>query len=58
MSYADRIFIDMCEDIINNGISSEGQQVRPKWEDGECAHTIKKFAVVNRYDLSEEFPMI
>lgn len=48
----------MCEDILNNGISSEGQEVRPKWEDGTPAHTIKKFGVVNRYDLSREFPIL
>ena len=58
MSKADKIFKDMCSDIILNGISSEGQIVRPKWEDGTPAHTIKKFGVVNRYDLSEEFPIL
>ncbi len=58
MSLADNIFIEMCEDIINNGFSSEGQNVRPRWEDGEKAHTIKKFGVVNRYDLSKEFPAL
>lgn len=58
MSKADKLFIDMCRDILDNGISSEGQDVRPKWEDGTPAHTIKKFGVVNRYDLSEEFPIL
>lgn len=58
MSLADNIFIDMCSDIIENGFSSEGQVVRPKWQDGSMAHTIKKFAVVNRYDLSKEFPIL
>ncbi|PKM94578.1 MAG: thymidylate synthase [Firmicutes bacterium HGW-Firmicutes-1] len=58
MSLADKIFINMCKDIIDYGYSSEGQQVRPKWSDGAMAHTIKKFAVVNRYDLSCEFPML
>ena len=58
MSKADIIFKDMCSDILLNGISSEGQIVRPKWEDGTPAHTIKKFGVVNRYDLSEEFPIL
>ena len=58
MSRADKIFIDMCSDIIDNGVSSEGQKVRAKWEDGTPAHTIKKFGVVNRYDLSEEFPIL
>ncbi|NLX75952.1 MAG: thymidylate synthase [Clostridiaceae bacterium] len=58
MSQADLIFIDMCRDIINNGFSSEGQKVRPRWEDGTPAHTVKKFGVVNRYDLSREFPIL
>ncbi|MFP4698450.1 MAG: thymidylate synthase [Eubacteriales bacterium] len=58
MSYSDTIFINMCQDIINNGYSSEGQKVRPKWKDGEEAHTIKQFGVVNRYDLSKEFPIL
>lgn len=58
MSKADVIFKRMCEDIIHNGTSSAGQQVRPRWEDGSMAHTIKKFAVVNRYDLAEEFPIM
>lgn len=58
MSKADNIFINMCRDILENGFSSEGQEVRAKWEDGTKAHTIKKFAAVNRYDLSEEFPAL
>lgn len=58
MSLADRVFIDMCRDIIETGMSSEGQEVRPRWEDGTPAHTIKKFGVVNRYDLSKEFPIL
>jgi thymidylate synthase len=58
MSYADRLFVDMCTDIIENGFSSEGQKVRPVWPDGTPAHTIKKFGVVNRYDLSKEFPAL
>jgi thymidylate synthase len=58
MSKADKIFIDMCKDILENGFSSEGQNVRPRWQDGTPAHTIKKFGVVNRYDLSEEFPIL
>jgi len=48
----------MCRDILDNGISSEGEVVRAKWDDGTPAHTIKKFCVVNRYDLSEEFPIL
>ena len=58
MSKADDIFITMCKDILENGISSEGEIVRAKWADGTFAHTIKKFAIVNRYDLSEEFPIL
>ena len=58
MSYADKVFIDMCKDIIENGTSTEGEKVRPVWEDGTSAYTIKKFGVVNRYDLSKEFPAL
>lgn len=58
MSYADKVFIDMCNDIIDNGYSTEGEKVRPKWEDGSYAYTVKKFGVVNRYDLSREFPIM
>ena len=58
MSLADNIFINMCKDILENGVSTEGEKVRPKWEDGSFAYTIKKFGVVNRYDLSREFPAI
>ena len=58
MSYADTLFIDMCKDIIEKGYSTEGEKVRPKWPDGESAYTIKRFGVVNRYDLSKEFPAI
>jgi len=58
MSKADEIFISMCREILDNGFSSEGQQVRAKWADGTPAHTIKKFAVINRYDLAEEFPIL
>lgn len=59
MSYADQVFISMCKDIIENGTSTEGEKVRPKWEDtGEFAYTIKRFGVVNRYDLRKEFPAL
>jgi len=58
MSRADVLFVDMCSDIIENGFSSEGQKVRPHWPDGVPAHTIKKFGIVNRYDLQEEFPAL
>ena len=58
MSCADDIFISMCRSIIENGYSTKGEKVRPKWEDGTSAYTIKQFGVVNRYDLSKEFPAI
>ncbi len=58
MSKADVIFKQMCTDIIENGFSSQGQTVRPRWEDGTPAHTIKRFGVINRYDLREEFPAL
>ena len=58
MSYADKVFIDMCQDILDHGYSTEGEKVRPKWEDGTYAYTIKRFGVVNRYDLSKEFPAL
>jgi len=58
MSKADRIFIDMCSDIIENGTTTEDEKVRPTWEDGTSAYTIKKFGVCNRYDLREEFPAL
>ena len=58
MSKADVLFVNMCEKILKEGFSSEGQTVRARWEDGTPAHTIKTFGVVNRYDLSEEFPAL
>lgn len=58
MSQADDIFIAMCRDILENGTSTEGEKVRPRWADGTPAYTIKKFGVVNRYDLSKEFPIL
>lgn len=58
MSLADELFIQNCRDILENGISDEGQEVRPHWEDGTPAHTIKKFCIVNRYDLQKEFPIM
>lgn len=58
MSYADTCFINMCRDILENGTSTEDEKVRPHWEDGTPAYTIKKFCVVNRYDLAKEFPAI
>ena len=58
MSYADQVFIDVCRDILDNGFSDEALAVRPHWEDGTPAHTVKKFGVVNRYDLRREFPIM
>ncbi len=58
MSYADKVFIETCKDILENGVWDTDLDVRPRWEDGTPAHTIKKFGVVNRYDLSKEFPML
>ncbi|MDD3765580.1 MAG: thymidylate synthase [Eubacteriales bacterium] len=58
MSIADNIFIQNCKDILNNGFSDRGYDVRPRWEDGQKAHTIKLFGVVNRYNLAEEFPIL
>ncbi len=58
MSYADRVFVAMCRDILDNGTDTKGEKVRPKWEDGSDAYTIKKFGVVNRYDLRKEFPAL
>jgi thymidylate synthase len=58
MSAADDIFIKMCKDILENGTDTQGEKVRPHWEDGTPAYTIKQFGVVNRYDLSKEFPAL
>ncbi len=58
MSCADKIFIENCRDILKNGVWDTDQDVRPRWEDGTPAHTVKKFGIVNRYDLSQEFPIL
>lgn len=58
MSKTDLIFAQMCKEILANGYSSEGEVVRAKWLDGTPAYTVKKFCAVNRYDLSEEFPIL
>ena len=58
MSVADEIFIQNCKDILSSGIWDTDREVRPRWEDGAPAHTIKKFGIVNRYDLSKEFPIL
>ena len=58
MSIADNIFIQNCKDILENGVWDTDREVRPRWEDGSPAHTVKKFGIVNRYDLQEEFPIL
>ena len=58
MSYADKVFRSNAEDILNNGVWDTDREVRPRWLDGTPAHTVKKFCIVNRYDLSKEFPII
>ncbi len=58
MSRADEIFIQNCKDILEHGVWDTDREVRPRWEDGVPAHTVKKFGIVNRYDLREEFPIL
>ena len=58
MSLADKYFIENCRDIIENGVWDTDMLVRPRWEDGTPAHTVKKFCIVNRYDLQKEFPIM
>lgn len=58
MSSADKAFISTCREILEGGTWVKDERVRPHWEDGEPAYTIKKFGVVNRYNLEEEFPLI
>ena len=58
MSYADKIFKENVKDILENGVWDTDKEVRPKWLDGTPAHTVKKFCIVNRYDLSKEFPIL
>ena len=58
MSKADKIFVKNIKDILKHGVLDTDKDVRPKWKDGTSAHTIKKFCIVNRYDLSKEFPII
>ena len=58
MSRADELFIQNCRDILENGVWDTDLEVRPRWEDGAPAHTVKRFGVVNRYDLREEFPIL
>ena len=58
MSYADERFIQNCRDILTNGVWDTELEVRPHWDDGAPAHTVKKFGIINRYDLREEFPIL
>lgn len=58
MSHADKLFKEMCTDILENGTDTKGEKVRPKWGDGSSAYTIKKFGVVHEYDLRKEFPAL
>ena len=58
MSRADELFLANCRDILENGVWDTDQEVRPRWEDGAPAHTVKKFGIVNRYDLQQEFPIL
>ena len=58
MSYADQVFIQNCREILQNGSWDTDLPVRPRWEDGSPAHTVKRFGLVNRYDLQREFPIL
>ncbi len=58
MSLADKIFVENMKDIMENGVWDKDLPVRPKWSDGTPAHTVKKFGIVNRYDLQKEFPIL
>ena len=58
MSYADRVYIENCRDILENGFYDTDLDVRPRWDDGTPAHTVKKFCITNRYDLRKEFPIM
>ncbi len=58
MSYADQVYIQNCRDILSRGVRDDDLPVRPRWQDGTPAHTIKLFGVVNRYDLQKEFPLM
>lgn len=58
ISYADKVFIDNCTEILTSGYRDDAYEVRPKWSDGCPAHTIKRFGIVNRYDIEKEFPIM
>lgn len=58
MSRADQLFIENCREILTGGVWDTDREVRPRWDDGSPAHTVKRFGIVNRYDLREEFPLL
>ena len=58
MSYADTLFLQTCREILEQGTWDTDREVRPRWEDGTPAHTVKRFGVVHRYDLQKEFPIL
>ena len=58
MTQADENFIKTCEEIFKKGYSSEGTNVRTRWEDGTEANYYSIVGVQNKYDLEKEFPMI
>ena len=58
MSKADILYRETCEKILSEGVWDTDRAVRPRWQDGTPAHTVKCFGVVNRYDLREEFPIM
>ncbi|HZK29366.1 MAG TPA: thymidylate synthase, partial [Clostridia bacterium] len=58
MSYCDEVFRANCRDILDHGYADDDQEVRPRWDDGTPAHTVKRFGIVNRYDLAREFPIL
>ena len=58
MSRADEIFISNMKEILCEGVWDTALDVRPRWQDGTPAHTVKKFGIVNRYNLQEEFPIL
>ena len=58
MSYADKIFKENVKEILENGVWDTDREVRPRWLDGTPAHTVKRFCIVNRYDLQKEFPIM
>lgn len=57
MSQADYKLLNNYISILKDGEWDLNENVRPKWSDGKPAHTIKKFGIVNRYNLQEEFPI-